>query len=68
MSVEQIAPTVTPDITVMGDVILDRYWHATVSRTNPEAPGVVCNVASATSSLGGCGAVAAICQIGRAHV
>lgn len=53
--------TVEPDVTVIGDVILDRYWHASVTRINPEAPGVVCEVSSVTSSLGGCGAVATIC-------
>lgn len=56
-----IPGTAEPDVTIVGDVILDRYWHASVTRCNPEAPGVVCEVSSVTSSLGGCGAVATIC-------
>ena len=51
---------ITPDVTVIGDLILDRYWHGTVTRNNPEAPGVVVNVATSTSTLGGAGAVASL--------
>lgn len=49
-----------PEVTIIGDVMLDRYWHATATRVNPEAPGVVCAVTSTTASLGGAGAVAHI--------
>lgn len=49
-----------PDITVIGDFVLDRYWHGSVSKVNPEGPGVVVTVDSETQQLGGAGGVAVV--------
>lgn len=52
--------TEAPQVTVIGDFVLDRYWHGSVTRTNPEAPGIVVNVQSQTEQLGGAGGVAVV--------
>lgn len=49
-----------PEITVVGDFVLDRYWHGKSSRVNPEGPGVVIAVDSETEQLGGAGGVVAV--------
>ena len=52
--------TQMPQVTVIGDFVLDRYWHGSVTRTNPEAPGVVVNIQTQTEQLGGAGGVAVV--------
>ena len=42
-------------ITVLGDLILDRYINGTVTRTSPEAPVPVVDVTDMMSTLGGAG-------------
>ena len=45
-------------ILVVGDVMLDRYWHGNVDRISPEAPVPVVHVTREEDRLGGCGNVA----------
>ena len=45
-------------VLVVGDVMLDRYWHGTVDRISPEAPVPVVHVNREEDRLGGCGNVA----------
>ena len=43
---------------VIGDVMLDRYWHGSASRDSPEAPVPVVQVANREDRPGGAGNVA----------
>lgn len=45
-------------ILVVGDVMLDRYWHGEVARVSPEAPVPVVHVQREESRLGGAANVA----------
>lgn len=45
-------------ILVVGDVMLDRYWHGGTSRISPEAPVAVVKVQDTRDSPGGAGNVA----------
>ena len=45
-------------ILVVGDVMLDRYWHGSASRISPEAPVPVVRVANQEDRPGGAGNVA----------
>lgn len=45
-------------ILVVGDVMLDRYWHGGTSRISPEAPVAVVRVQNTKDSPGGAGNVA----------
>jgi D-glycero-beta-D-manno-heptose-7-phosphate kinase len=45
-------------ILVVGDVMLDRYWHGDVSRISPEAPVPVVHITSEENRLGGAANVA----------
>lgn len=45
-------------ILVVGDVMLDRYWHGGTSRISPEAPVAVVKVQTIKDSPGGAGNVA----------
>ncbi len=45
-------------VLVVGDVMLDRYWHGQVDRISPEAPVPVVHVTREEDRLGGCGNVA----------
>lgn len=45
-------------ILVVGDLMLDRYWHGTSSRISPEAPVPVVNVSETEDRPGGAGNVA----------
>ena len=45
-------------ILVIGDVMLDRYWHGDTDRISPEAPVPVIDVAGTESRPGGAGNVA----------
>ena len=46
------------NITVVGDLILDRYLIGDASKLNPEQPGVVIRVDKEEDRLGGAAAVA----------
>ena len=48
----------TARVLVVGDVMLDRYWHGATSRVSPEAPVPVVQVGSSQDSPGGAGNVA----------
>lgn len=45
-------------VLVVGDVMLDRYWHGTVDRISPEAPVPVVKVAKEEERVGGAANVA----------
>jgi len=45
-------------ILVVGDLMLDRYWHGAASRISPEAPVPVVNVEQSEDRVGGAGNVA----------
>lgn len=45
-------------VLVVGDAMLDRYWHGAVERISPEAPVPVVKVARAEERIGGAGNVA----------
>lgn len=49
-----------PHITVVGDLILDRYLIGDATKLNPEQPGVVIRVDKEDDRLGGAAAVALI--------
>lgn len=48
----------TAQVLVIGDVMLDRYWHGTTSRISPEAPVPVVHVDGREERPGGAGNVA----------
>ncbi|MDF3036492.1 MAG: rfaE1, partial [Paucimonas sp.] len=52
------APTVSPRVLVVGDVMLDRYWFGDVSRISPEAPVPVVRIERSEERLGGAANVA----------
>lgn len=60
--VDRAAPTIERvqecRILVVGDVMLDRYWHGEVGRISPEAPVPVVHVQREVNSLGGAANVA----------
>jgi D-beta-D-heptose 7-phosphate kinase/D-beta-D-heptose 1-phosphate adenosyltransferase len=45
-------------VLIVGDLMLDRYWHGNTSRISPEAPVPVVHVADAEERAGGAGNVA----------
>lgn len=45
-------------VLVVGDAMLDRYWHGAVERISPEAPVPVVKVSRAEERIGGAGNVA----------
>ena len=45
-------------VLVVGDLMLDRYWHGAASRISPEAPVPVVNVGQSEERIGGAGNVA----------
>ncbi|WJW75263.1 bifunctional D-glycero-beta-D-manno-heptose-7-phosphate kinase/D-glycero-beta-D-manno-heptose 1-phosphate adenylyltransferase HldE [Thiohalobacter sp. IOR34] len=45
-------------VLVVGDVMLDRYWHGSTSRISPEAPVPVVHIGSSEERPGGAGNVA----------
>lgn len=52
-------------ILVVGDIMLDRYWHGDVARISPEAPVPVVNIRKTEERVGGAGNVALnICSLG----
>ncbi len=46
------------NILVLGDIMLDRYWHGKVNRISPEAPVPVVNISSTEDRLGAAANVA----------
>ena len=60
--------TSRPHITVVGDLILDRYLIGDANKLNPEQPGVVIRVDREENRLGGAAAVAMIAAGLRARV
>jgi len=55
-------------ILVVGDVMLDRYWHGEVARISPEAPVPVVHVQREENRLGGAANVALNIKTLGAHV
>lgn len=51
-------PSFTGKITVVGDVMIDRYWYGSSSRISPEAPVPVVNVNESEERAGGAANVA----------
>ena len=45
-------------VLVIGDVMLDRFWHGSATRMSPEAPVPVVNVDEVDDRPGGAGNVA----------
>ena len=45
-------------VLVVGDLMLDRYWHGRASRISPEAPVPIVNVGQSEDRVGGAGNVA----------
>ncbi|MCB1666696.1 MAG: bifunctional heptose 7-phosphate kinase/heptose 1-phosphate adenyltransferase, partial [Pseudomonadales bacterium] len=54
----EIPPFQQARILVVGDVMLDRYWHGRATRVSPEAPVPVVQVGSEEGRPGGAGNVA----------
>ncbi|MDH5324072.1 MAG: bifunctional D-glycero-beta-D-manno-heptose-7-phosphate kinase/D-glycero-beta-D-manno-heptose 1-phosphate adenylyltransferase HldE [Gammaproteobacteria bacterium] len=55
----------TAKVLVVGDLMLDRYWHGNTSRISPEAPVPVVHVGEIEERPGGAGNVALnICRLG----
>ncbi|SET87201.1 bifunctional D-glycero-beta-D-manno-heptose-7-phosphate kinase/D-glycero-beta-D-manno-heptose 1-phosphate adenylyltransferase HldE [Thalassotalea agarivorans] len=50
------------NVLVVGDVMLDRYWHGSSNRISPEAPVPIVNVAQSEDRLGGAANVASNIQ------
>ncbi len=57
MSLEKL-PAFDGKVTVIGDVMLDRYWHGQCGRISPEAPVPVVRVTSREDRAGGAANVA----------
>ncbi len=53
-----LPPFETAKVLVIGDLMLDRYWHGASSRISPEAPVQVVNVGQIEERPGGAGNVA----------
>jgi D-beta-D-heptose 7-phosphate kinase/D-beta-D-heptose 1-phosphate adenosyltransferase len=47
----------TTRILVIGDLMLDRYWHGTTARISPEAPVPVVSISDIEERAGGAGNV-----------
>ena len=54
----QFPPFIQANILVLGDIMLDRYWHGGTSRISPEAPVPVVRVNEIEERPGGAGNVA----------
>ena len=54
----EMPPFQNARLLVIGDVMLDRYWHGSASRVSPEAPVPVVQVANREDRPGGAGNVA----------
>jgi len=58
MNHQVIAKLATAKVLVVGDVMLDRYWHGGVDRISPEAPVPVVHVSTIENRAGGAANVA----------
>jgi len=58
MKIVQIPEFDTGSVLVVGDLMLDRYWHGDTSRISPEAPVPVVRVGQIEERAGGAGNVA----------
>ena len=58
MKIVQIPEFGAANILVVGDLMLDRYWHGDTSRISPEAPVPVVRVGEIEERAGGAGNVA----------
>lgn len=58
MKIAQIPDTLSAQILVVGDLMLDRYWTGNTSRISPEAPVPVVHVNDIDERAGGAGNVA----------
>jgi len=58
MNHQAIAKLATAHVVVVGDVMLDRYWHGGVERISPEAPVPVVHVNAVENRPGGAANVA----------
>ncbi len=54
--------TATLKIGIVGDLMLDSYWHGNVQRLSPEAPVPIVNLNQIEHRVGGAGNVALNCQ------
>ncbi|MBV1880006.1 MAG: bifunctional D-glycero-beta-D-manno-heptose-7-phosphate kinase/D-glycero-beta-D-manno-heptose 1-phosphate adenylyltransferase HldE [Pseudomonadales bacterium] len=54
----QFPPFIQANVLVLGDIMLDRYWHGGTSRISPEAPVPVVRVNEIEERPGGAGNVA----------
>jgi D-beta-D-heptose 7-phosphate kinase/D-beta-D-heptose 1-phosphate adenosyltransferase len=54
----ELPPWQSANVLVVGDVMLDRYWHGGTSRISPEAPVPVVHVQQVEERIGGAGNVA----------
>src|SRR5690242_18188362 len=54
-------------VLVVGDVMLDRYWHGPALRLSPEAPVPVVHVQMEETRIGGAGNVALNAAVLGAH-
>lgn len=61
----KIPPFEKAKILIVGDVMLDRYWHGDVARISPEAPVPIVNICKTEDRVGGAGNVALnVCSLG----
>lgn len=51
-----------PRVAVVGDIMLDRYWHGQAVKRNPEGSGVVVRVERTEHRLGGAASVAMLVE------
>ncbi len=58
MKASNLPPFENARVLVVGDLMLDRYWHGDTSRISPEAPVPVVRVADIEERAGGAGNVA----------
>lgn len=58
MKIAHIPDFTSARVLVLGDLMLDRYWHGDTSRISPEAPVPVVHVGEAEERPGGAGNVA----------
>lgn len=54
----EMPPFQDANVLVIGDVMLDRYWHGAATRVSPEAPVPVVKVSNREDRPGGAGNVA----------
>ena len=55
-------------VLVIGDIMLDRYWHGSTARISPEAPVPVVNIENTEDRAGGAGNVALNLAVLGCHV